>query len=127
MRGRFLYTAQAVFTDKILAHFREPHNAGELPDASHASEVTNPVCGDVLSIAIRVVDGRIRAARFKAQGCVPAIAAASALTDMLVGKTLTEAQGIAAEQIAAALEGLPSASIHAAELCCDAVRALKSL
>jgi nitrogen fixation NifU-like protein len=114
-----------MFSDKILAHFREPHNAGELADASHVAEVTNPVCGDVLRLTVRVEESRITAARFKAQGCVPAIASASAVTDMLVGKTLTEVREITPAQIATALDGLPPASAHAAELCCDAIGALK--
>ena len=114
-----------MFSDKILAHFREPHNAGDLVGASHVAEVTNPVCGDVLRLTIRIEEGKIAAARFKAQGCVPAIAAASAMTDLLVGKTLTEARKIAPAQIATALDGLPLASDHAAELCCDAIAALK--
>lgn len=114
-----------MFNDRILSHFREPHNAGELADASHVAEVTNPVCGDVLRLALRVAEGRIVEVRFKAQGCVPAIASASVVTDMLVGKTLTEARKIAPEQIVTALDGLPRASGHAAELCCDAIAALK--
>jgi nitrogen fixation protein NifU and related proteins len=116
-----------MFSDKILAHFREPHNAGELRDASHVAEVTNPVCGDVLRLTVRIEDGKITAARFKAQGCVPAIAAASALTDMLVGKTLTEARHIAPAHIREALDGVPSASGHAVELCSDAVAALQPI
>ena len=114
-----------MLSEKILAHFREPHNAGELADASHIGEVTNPVCGDVLRLTARVENGTIIAARFKAQGCVPSIAAASAMTDMLAGKTLTEARRISPTDIAMALDGLPEASTHAAELCCDAVAALR--
>lgn len=114
-----------MFSAKILDHFRQPHNAGELANASHVAEVTNPVCGDALRLTICVTDGRITAARFKAQGCVPAIAAASALTDMLVGKTLTEARIITPVDVSRALDGLPQASAHAAELCCDAIAALK--
>ena len=114
-----------MFSEKILGHFREPHNAGELADASHIAEVTNPVCGDVLRLTVRIDADRIKSVRFRAQGCVPVIAAASALTDMLVGKTLTNAREILPQEIAAALEGLPPASFHAAELCCDAVAALR--
>lgn len=114
-----------MFSEKILAHFREPHNAGELSDASHVAEVTNPVCGDVLRLTVRMDSDLIKSARFKAQGCVPVIAAASVLTDMLVGKTLTNAHEISPERIAAVLDGLPPASFHAAELCCDAVAALR--
>lgn len=113
-----------MFNDKILAHFRAPHNPGDLPNASHIAEVTNPVCGDVLRLAVRIEAGKIVAANFKAQGCVPVIAAASALTDMIVGEMLTNALRIAPAGIAGALDGLPEASFHAAELCCDALAAL---
>jgi nitrogen fixation protein NifU and related proteins len=115
-----------MFSEKILGHFREPHNAGDLADASHISEVTNPVCGDVLRLTVRIEGGKITAAGFKAQGCVPSIAAGSAVTDMLVGKTLTDARRISAADIAKALDGLPQASTHAVELCCDAIAALRS-
>lgn len=114
-----------MFNDKILAHFREPHNPGELPEATHVAEVTNPVCGDVLRLAVRIESGKIVAARFKAQGCVPTIAAASVLTDMVVGKMLTDVRQMRPGEIANALDGLPEASFHAAELCCDALAALR--
>ena len=116
-----------MFSEKVLSHFREPHNAGEVANASHVSEVTNPVCGDVLRLTVRVESARIVEARFKAQGCVPSIAAASAITDMLVGKTLTDAQQIPPADIAMALDGLPQASTHAVELCCDAIAALRAI
>lgn len=114
-----------MFSEKVLNHFREPHNAGEVANVSHVGEVTNPVCGDVLRLTVRVENERIVEARFKAQGCVPSIAAASAMTDMLVSKTLTDAKRICAAEIALALDGLPEASTHAAELCCDAIGALR--
>ncbi|HKV48848.1 MAG TPA: iron-sulfur cluster assembly scaffold protein [Candidatus Acidoferrales bacterium] len=116
-----------MFGEKVLSHFREPHNAGEPANASHAGEVTNPVCGDVLRLTVRVENERIVAACFKAQGCVPSIAAASAMTDMLVGKTLTDAKRISPAEIALALDGLPESSTHAAELCCDAIAALRPI
>ncbi|MGH9574469.1 MAG: iron-sulfur cluster assembly scaffold protein [Candidatus Acidiferrales bacterium] len=116
-----------MFSERVLSHFREPHNAGEATDASHIGEVTNPVCGDVLRLTARVENGTIVAACFKAQGCVPSIAAASAMTDMLVGKTLTDARRIVPAEIALALDGLPEASTHAAELCCDAIAALRPI
>jgi len=114
-----------MFSEKILAHFREPRNVGELPGATHIAEVTNPVCGDVLRLSVRVSGDTIAAASFKAQGCVPAIAAGSSTTEMLVGKSLAEARQITPEQIDEGLGGLPPASRHAAELCCDAIAALK--
>src|SRR5262249_49173089 len=99
-----------MFSEKILAHFREPHNVGELSGATHIAEVTNPVCGDVLRLCVRSEADKVEAASFKAQGCVPAIAAGSAITDMLIGKSLTDARRITPDEIAAELGGLPEAS-----------------
>ena len=113
-----------MFKNALIEHFRNPHNAGELPDATAMAEVTNPVCGDVLRLAVRVEEGRITAARFKTQGCVAAIASSSVLTDMLGGKTPAEAHQITPEQISSALGDLPPATFHAAQLCADAVAAL---
>ncbi|HEY6442195.1 MAG TPA: iron-sulfur cluster assembly scaffold protein [Candidatus Acidoferrales bacterium] len=113
-----------MFKDALIEHFRNPHNAGDLADATATVEVTNPVCGDVMRLAVRVEGGRITAARFKTQGCVAAIASSSALTDMLSGKTLAEAREITPQQISSALGELPPATFHAAQLCVDAVAAL---
>ncbi|HKN61627.1 MAG TPA: iron-sulfur cluster assembly scaffold protein [Candidatus Acidoferrales bacterium] len=113
-----------MYTDAVLIHFRNPHNAGDLLDATATVEVTNPVCGDVLRLAVRLSDGRITQARFKAQGCVAAIASSSVLTDLLAGKSLHEARALTPQQISDALGGLPPATFHAAQLCCDAVATL---
>ena len=115
-----------MFNEKILEHFAQPHNAGELAGASHVAQAMNPVCGDVLRLTVRIEGGRIAAASFKAQGCVPSIAAGSVLTDLLVGKTLAEAVSITPQEVSLALGGLPEASFHAAELCCDAAALLKA-
>ncbi len=113
-----------MFNETVLDHFGNPHNAGDLPDATATVEVSNPVCGDVLRLAVRVESGRIAAARFKTQGCVAAIAASSMLTDLLMGKTPVEARQITPQQISEMLGGLPTASFHAAQLCTDVVAAL---
>jgi len=113
-----------MFSELLLEHFRNPHNAGDLPDATATAEVTNPVCGDVLRLAVRVRNGRIEAARFKSQGCVASLAASSALTDLLAGKTPAEARSVTPQLISDALGGLPEASFHAAQLCVDAVAAV---
>lgn len=113
-----------MLSDKILRIFQDPHNAGDLPDATAVAEVSNPVCGDFMRLAVQVVDGRILQARFKTQGCVAAIAAGSVLTDLLMGKTLEETQKIRPEDVSAGLGGLPPASFHAAQLCLDAVEAV---
>jgi nitrogen fixation NifU-like protein len=117
-------TPGALFNEIILYHFRAPHNAGDLPDATAAVEVTNPVCGDVLRLAVRIENGRIAAARFKTQGCVAAIACSSRLTDILSGKTQAELRAVTPQQISTSLGDLPPATFHAAQLCADAVAAL---
>jgi nitrogen fixation NifU-like protein len=113
-----------MFNDTVLEHFRNPHNAGDLPDATATVEVSNPVCGDVLRLSVRLEADRITAARFKTQGCVAAIASSSLLTDLLTGKTSAEARGVTPEEISEALGGLPPATFHAAQLCVDAVSQL---
>jgi nitrogen fixation protein NifU and related proteins len=113
-----------MFNDIVLDHFGNPRNAGDLLDATSVVEVTNPVCGDVLRLAVRMEDGKIAAVRFKTQGCVAAIAASSVLTELLTGRTLAGARDISPQQISDSLGGLPSASFHAAQLCTDVVAAL---
>jgi nitrogen fixation NifU-like protein len=113
-----------VFNDTILGHFRSPHNAGDLFDATATVEVTNPVCGDVIRLSVRIENGRIAEARFKTQGCVAAIASSSVLTDLLLDKSPAEARHITPQQVSEALGGLPPATFHAAQLCADAVVAL---
>jgi nitrogen fixation NifU-like protein len=113
-----------MFNATVLEHFRNPHNAGDMLDATATAEVTNPVCGDVLRLAVKLESGRIQAVRFKTQGCVAAIASSSILTDLLSGKSPAEARGITPQQISAALDELPPATFHAAQLCTDAVSAV---
>jgi len=113
-----------MFSEIVLAHFQNPRNSGDLSDATAVIEVTNPVCGDVLKLSARLENGVVTAARFKAQGCVASIAAASVLTEQLAGKSLQDAKKITPAQISEALGGLPPTTLHAAQLCCDAVAAL---
>jgi nitrogen fixation protein NifU and related proteins len=115
---------QMMHGEKVLAHFRQPHNAGELTDATATVDVTNPVCGDILRLAVRLENGRIVAARFKSQGCVASIAASSTLTDLLQGKTPAEAGAITAERISEALGGLPATTFHGAQLAADGLAAV---
>lgn len=123
MSASLPYTV-SVFSETVLDHFQNPRNSGDLPDATATVEVSNPVCGDILWLAIRVEKGRIAAARFRAQGCVTSIASSSVLTSLLTGKSATEARGITPQDISDALGGLPPATFHAAQLCADAVAAL---
>jgi nitrogen fixation NifU-like protein len=114
-----------MFNSAVLDYFKNPRNAGELPDATTVVEVENPVCGDILRLAVRVEDGKIAEARFQTRGCVTSIACSSLLTEMLVGKTLVEAAaGVTAEAIDERFGGLPPATRHGAELARDAVDAL---
>jgi nitrogen fixation NifU-like protein len=113
-----------MYTDIVLGHFKNPHNSGSLSSPSAHVESTNPVCGDVLRLEIEVKENQIVAARFKAQGCVAAIAAGSLLTDILTGKSLENAGRISAEDISEALGTLPPAMFHAAQLCKTAVSEL---
>ncbi len=113
-----------MFNDAMLDHFRNPRNAGDLSDATAMVDVTNPVCGDIMRLSVRMEHGRITVARFKTQGCVAAIASSSVLTELLTGKSVSEVRGITAQQISDVLGGLPPATFHAAQLCCDATSAL---
>lgn len=110
--------------EKILEHFRNPHNAGNLAEPTAVVEVANPVCGDTMRLSVRVQHGRVAEARFKTQGCVASIAAGSMLTDLLAGRSLAEAREITALRISEALGELPAATMHAAELAMDALSAV---
>jgi nitrogen fixation NifU-like protein len=113
-----------MLNEKILEHFRNPHNAGNVADPSAVAEVTNPVCGDTMQLSVRVQDGRVAEARFKTQGCVASIAAGSVLTDLLAHRTLVEVREITALRISEELGQLPPATMHAAELAMDALSAV---
>jgi nitrogen fixation NifU-like protein len=106
----------------VIDHFQNPRNVGELPDANAQASVTNPVCGDVLQLMLKIDDGRIAEVRFKTFGCEAAIAASSLLTEMIRGKTLTDVQDITPEMITAALGGLPKVKLHASALADEALK-----
>ena len=111
-----------MYSSQLLDHFEHPRNAGELPDADAYVRIENPVCGDILELAIKMNAGRIAEVRFRAKGCVPAMACASAMTELAKGKQAREASRISKAQIVAAVGGLPAASGHAAQLAIDALR-----
>lgn len=113
-----------MYSTAVLDHFKNPRNAGELPGATATVEVSNPACGDVLQLSAHIEHGRLAAVRFKAKGCVTAVACGSCVTEMLTGKSLSEATGIAPQAIAEALGGLPAATMHGAQLACDALHEL---
>jgi nitrogen fixation protein NifU and related proteins len=115
---------QEMFSEAVLDHFRQPRNAGSLAAATHTVEVSNPVCGDVLRLAVRMEGERIAEARFLCRGCTTAIAAASLLTERLLGGTRDTARTITADVISDGLGGLPPATQHGAQLAESAVGAL---
>jgi nitrogen fixation protein NifU and related proteins len=110
-----------MFNDAVLDHFQNPRNAGELARADAKVEVSNPVCGDVLQLAVRMEGERIAEARFLCRGCTTSIACASVLTEQLVQRTLSEAGALTAESLSESLGGLPAATFHGAELAADAL------
>jgi nitrogen fixation protein NifU and related proteins len=112
-----------MYSPQLLDHFQNPRNAGEIADADATAEIENPACGDVLRLTLKVKDGRIIQAKFKAKGCVAAIACASALTELLAGATLENAKNLRREDVTQAAGGLPQASTHAAQLAVDALSA----
>jgi nitrogen fixation protein NifU and related proteins len=122
--GNAFVILSQMFNEAVLDHFRNPRNAGELPGATVTIEVSNPVCGDILKLSARVVDGHIAEARFLCRGCTTSIACASVLTERLSGRSLAEVRSITAETLSEALGGLPPATFHGAQLAADAVRAL---
>lgn len=115
-----------MFSPAVLDHFEHPRNAGELPGATDVVEVSNPVCGDFLRLAVRLENGRVVAARFRTRGCVSSIACSSLLTELLIGRSMGEMESVTAERIAERLGGLEPATRHAAELAREAVDALLS-
>lgn len=112
------------YSEKVLDHFEHPRNIGDLADADAQARVENPVCGDIMDLALKVAGDRIQDARYRIRGCVAAIAAGSCLTEMIKGQSLKEARAIKREQLLTALDGLPHASMHASHLAMDALKAV---
>ena len=112
------------YSEKLLDYFQNPRCVGEIPNADAVAEVSNPVCGDVMKLWVKLDDGhsRITQAAFKAQGCSAAIATSSYATEMIIGMDLASARAITKEQIADALGGLPSSKIHCSVLASEAIQ-----
>lgn len=110
-----------MYSQKVLDHFRNPRNVGEIEDADGEGTVGNPVCGDLMTIYIRVNDDKISDIKFKTFGCGAAIATTSMTTELAKGKTLDEAMTITREQVAEELGGLPPVKMHCSNLAADAL------
>ena len=110
-----------MYTDKVMDHFSNPRNIGEIKNADGVGEVGNPVCGDMMSFYINVKDNKIADIKFKTFGCVAAIAVSSMVTEMALGKTLEEAKKITKKSVAESLDGLPKEKMHCSNLGADAL------
>lgn len=113
-----------MYSPQLLDHFEHPRNAGEVVQPDASVEVSNPACGDILKLTLRVREGRVAEIRFLAKGCVPAMACGSVVTELVKGKTLAEAAMLRREDIVEAVGGLPEASSHAGHLAIGALRDL---
>ena len=113
-----------MYSSQVLDHFEHPRNAGVLTDADASARIENPACGDVLELSVKIADGRIAEIRFRAKGCVAAMACGSAVTELVSGKTMDEARKLNWEELVRAVGGLPAASSHASHLAIDTLAAV---
>lgn len=112
-----------MYSDKVMEHFQNPRNVGEIEDADGVGTVGNPTCGDLMTIYIKVKDEKIEDIKFKTFGCGAAIATSSMVTEMAMGKTIDEAMEITRNDVADNLEGLPPVKMHCSNLAADALHA----
>ena len=110
-----------MYSEKVLDHFKNPRNVGEMEDADAEGTVGNPVCGDMMTMYIKVSDEKIEDIKFKTFGCGAAIATSSMTTELAKGKTLDEAMNITKQNVTDALEGLPPVKMHCSNLAADAL------
>lgn len=112
-----------MYTPQVADHIAHPRNVGELENPSGVGDVTNEVCLDRIRLSIRVDQDRLTDAKVKAQGCPPTVAAASALTELIIGRSLAEVQFLTRKDIVESLGRLPAAKMHCASLAIEALRA----
>ncbi len=112
-----------MYSEKVMDHFSNPRNVGEIADADGVGTVGNPVCGDVMKIFIKVEDNHLKDIKFKTFGCGAAIATSSMVTEMAKGKTIEEALTITNKSVAEELQGLPPQKMHCSNLAADALHA----
>lgn len=111
-----------MYNDKVMDHFMNPHNVGEIEDADGIGTYGSPVCGDMMQISIKVEDDKIIDAKFKTFGCGSAIASSSVATDMIIGMTIDEALDLTNKQIINELGGLPAVKVHCSVLADHAIK-----
>ena len=110
-----------MYTKTVMDHFKNPRNVGVMEDADGVGELGNPLCGDMMTIYLKIEDERIKDIKFQTFGCGAAISVSSMLTEMAKGKTLDEAKKISNKDVAEALEGLPKNKLHCSNLGADAL------
>ena len=110
-----------MYTEKVMDHFSNPRNVGEVENANGIGEVGNASCGDIMRISLQVEDDVIKDVKFKTFGCGAAIATSSMVTEMAIGKTIDEALVLTNQTVAEALDGLPPAKMHCSNLAADAL------
>ena len=112
-----------MYSSQVLGHFEHPRNAGAVASPDASVRIENPACGDVLQLTLKLSGGQIEEIRFLAKGCVASMACASALTELVRGRTVERARALNREELIAAVGGLPPASAHASHLALDALAA----
>lgn len=112
----------SLYSEKVMEHFKNPRNVGEIENPDGIGHVGNPVCGDIMELYIKVDDNTITDAKFKTFGCGAAIATSSMLTEMVKGKSIDEALGISNKAVAEALDGLPPVKMHCSVLAEEALK-----
>ena len=111
-----------LYNDKVMDHFMNPHNVGEIENADGTGTYGSPVCGDMMQITLKIEDDVIKDAKFKTFGCGSAIASSSVATDMIIGKAIDEALAITNKQIIDELGGLPAVKVHCSVLADHAIK-----
>ena len=115
---------QNVYSAELLDHFQNPRNAGEVAAPDRAARLENPACGDILELTLKLEGRRIADIRFRAKGCVPAMACGSAITELAKGKSVDQARQVSREDLVQKVGGLPQAAAHASHLAIDTLAAL---
>ena len=111
-----------MYTEKVIDHFTNPRNVGEIADANAVGQVGNPVCGDIMKMYLKIEDGVIKDAKFKTFGCCAAIATSSVSTELIKGRTIDEALKLSNKEVIDELGGLPPQKIHCSVLAEEAIK-----
>ena len=112
----------ALYSDKVMDHFKNPRNVGEIPDADGVGEVGNAKCGDIMKMYLKIKDNVIEDVKFETFGCGSAIASSSMATEMIKGKTIEEALAVSNKEVVEALDGLPAHKLHCSVLAEEAIK-----